>query len=319
MFKPRGLVVQSAFAETVSVESILHECGLRNVYFPHRLDKYTAGLLCVALNKSTCSALATSLIRKQWTKQYTVTCDLPNPSQCLRNGNSVDRAPKCHEYLKSPHLSGHLLVTAERKSDPSAPAADASEYMYVDGFGLAKHALLRSFLARRSLRETKLASMRYARELSGACACKLVRDFRNVHPFIPDTMLYESVQVGESGSDAEKAKEAVSEFSLLNVDASSRKAYFRVKLHTGRSHQIRIHAADAGLPISNDPYYNFRYYNSLVQEGKSSSSYESHDMGLLASLLSFPNPLAKETINVAITPQQDEILSYSCMSSMLPS
>jgi len=128
-------------------------------------------------------------------------------------------------------------------------------------------------------------------------------DRRRLHPFVPETMLYESVpfrpverdnknasaeeeQVQEEGEEeldgdeadvAPKAalpaassrtpdvpKKCVSTFTLLQRSrapadpnaVAPRLALYDVLLGSGRSHQIRVHAADAGCPVLNDPYYN---------------------------------------------------------------
>lgn len=50
-------------------------------------------------------------------------------------------------------------------------------------------------------------------------------------------------------------KEAITEYFLLNSDASGQFSLFRVKLHTGRTHQIRAHLAHIGHPIIGDSVY----------------------------------------------------------------
>lgn len=51
------------------------------------------------------------------------------------------------------------------------------------------------------------------------------------------------------------AKKAVLEYQVLDVDTDGKRAFLKVKLHTGRHHQIRVQLANAGLPILDDTKY----------------------------------------------------------------
>ena len=52
------------------------------------------------------------------------------------------------------------------------------------------------------------------------------------------------------------AKKAVLEYQVLDVDTDGKRAFLKVKLHTGRHHQIRVQLANAGLPILDDAKYS---------------------------------------------------------------
>ena len=52
------------------------------------------------------------------------------------------------------------------------------------------------------------------------------------------------------------AKKAVLEYQVFAVDADAKRALLKVKLHTGRHHQIRVQLANAGLPILDDAKYS---------------------------------------------------------------
>ena len=56
--------------------------------------------------------------------------------------------------------------------------------------------------------------------------------------------------------DTQGAKKAVLEYQVLAVDADAKRALLKVKLHTGRHHQIRVQLANAGLPILDDAKYS---------------------------------------------------------------
>lgn len=60
-------------------------------------------------------------------------------------------------------------------------------------------------------------------------------------------------RVVPEGTDG--AKKAVLEYQVLGVEAEEGLALLRVKLHTGRHHQIRVQLSEAGMPILNDTKY----------------------------------------------------------------
>jgi len=65
-------------------------------------------------------------------------------------------------------------------------------------------------------------------------------------------------------------KAAVSEFRPVQffapADRSSRATLVEVALHTGRTHQIRVHAAHAGHPVAGDEKYGDEAFNAALRE-----------------------------------------------------
>jgi 23S rRNA pseudouridine1911/1915/1917 synthase len=53
--------------------------------------------------------------------------------------------------------------------------------------------------------------------------------------------------------DSDSPRDAVTHFEL--VELLPRHSLLRVRLETGRMHQIRVHLAAIGLPVSGDPVY----------------------------------------------------------------
>ena len=78
-------------------------------------------------------------------------------------------------------------------------------------------------------------------------------------------------------------KEALSEFSLLDVIEDGARSMLDVRIETGRKHQIRRHLADLGYPVIGD-----RLYGSGEADGL--------DLQLTASLLAFQCPVSGERV-----------------------
>jgi 23S rRNA pseudouridine1911/1915/1917 synthase len=81
--------------------------------------------------------------------------------------------------------------------------------------------------------------------------------------------------------DTDSPKEAVTHFEV--VELLSAHALLRVKLETGRTHQIRVHLAAIGLPVSGDPVYG------TPEPGLQRQF-------LHAARLAFPHPLTGERV-----------------------
>ena len=55
-----------------------------------------------------------------------------------------------------------------------------------------------------------------------------------------------------------KGRPAVTEFSIIEDDFNGGQALLKVKIHTGRTHQIRVHLAFIGCPVVGDRVYGYR-------------------------------------------------------------
>ena len=63
-------------------------------------------------------------------------------------------------------------------------------------------------------------------------------------------------------------KEAVTEYFVLASDPSGQFSLLRVKLHTGRTHQIRAHLSHIGHPIVGDKVYGNRPTSAKASVGR---------------------------------------------------
>ena len=84
--------------------------------------------------------------------------------------------------------------------------------------------------------------------------------------------------------DTNAPKEAVTEFELAELLAEH--ALLRVRLQTGRTHQIRVHLAAIDLPVAGDPVYGVDGDLGLDRQF------------LHAARLAFPHPFGGEEVDV---------------------
>ena len=83
-------------------------------------------------------------------------------------------------------------------------------------------------------------------------------------------------------------KEARLSYELLSYDEKTDRSLLKIKLYTGRTHQIRVQLASRGFPICGDRKYG--------------SAETVKPMRLFASSLSFVHPVSEEELSFSITP-----------------
>jgi len=121
----------------------------------------------------------------------------------------------------------------------------------------------------------------------------------------PPTGLIET-DLGRSKSDRKKmavvkeGKKAVTEYAL--IEQFEYLALIRLKLHTGRTHQIRVHLAHVNHPVFGDPTYNGRHL--IAGPGTSSQKAEVQRLlklmprqALHARTISFVHPGTGQTMS----------------------
>ncbi len=84
-----------------------------------------------------------------------------------------------------------------------------------------------------------------------------------------------------------RSKEALLDYKVLETDSNGHTLVL-VRLHTGRTHQIRVQFASRGLP--------------LVGDGKYGSREKARYIGLWAYRLTFPHPITGKTISAEVLP-----------------
>lgn len=89
------------------------------------------------------------------------------------------------------------------------------------------------------------------------------------------------------------AKKAKLEYEVIDVDATEDLSLLKVKLHTGRSHQIRVQLSHMGFPIYGDQKYG-QHVNKVGQQ-----------IALWAYEISVKHPTKDEIVTVSCEPPKE--------------
>lgn len=124
------------------------------------------------------------------------------------------------------------------------------------------------------------------------------------------------------------AKKAVLEYQVLAVDADAKRALLKVKLHTGRHHQIRVQLANAGLPILDDAKYSIvcdtqdgavrdtKYGgdssagDSFAAVKKNVAGKHSDNLALCSYRLVFTHPVTKKKLVFEVEPKGKSFMNF---------
>ena len=101
------------------------------------------------------------------------------------------------------------------------------------------------------------------------------------------------------GINTNKPKEAITEYWLEKKWEKSNLSLVDIKLHTGRTHQIRVHFSALGHPLLNDKVYGFKkslLKSKLAQELLDKLNYHA----LISYRLSFKHPRTKKIIDISL-------------------
>ncbi len=107
------------------------------------------------------------------------------------------------------------------------------------------------------------------------------------------------VRVHESGKDARSTFEGVDFFGAKGT-------LMQVTIDTGRTHQIRVHAAHAGHPVAGDPKYGDRAYN----EDMRALGLERMFLHAQSVSLDWPTPDHTFQISVPLPPELSTVIDW---------
>ena len=100
-------------------------------------------------------------------------------------------------------------------------------------------------------------------------------------------------------SSGDRGKRAVTHLESLEVLHAS--TLVSCRLETGRTHQIRVHLADAGHPVVGDPLYGKSVSDPILRE----VSQRLGRQALHATLLAFEHPITGEALRFETEPPED--------------
>jgi len=105
-----------------------------------------------------------------------------------------------------------------------------------------------------------------------------------------------------TGSRGE-GKDARTDWAL--VDRGRSVSLLAVRIHTGRTHQIRVHLSEGGFPIVGDELYAARWLNRIANRGERNLCQRARRPMLHAALLSFTHPTTGEALTFKAPPPPD--------------
>lgn len=113
-------------------------------------------------------------------------------------------------------------------------------------------------------------------------------------------------EIGEVRVDPHGGKEAETHFRVLQQRENL--ALIEAKPITGRTHQIRVHLAESGYPVTGDPLYS-SVPSSTKSEGKNPSREQKSKLGLRAISLAYTDPFTKRHIQIK-APTEEFLRSF---------
>lgn len=99
-------------------------------------------------------------------------------------------------------------------------------------------------------------------------------------------------------------RDARSSYEVLWTDPAERVSLVKVKIYTGRTHQIRVHMAHLGHPLVGDQVYGAQQHHLWLNQGKPLANMAERQM-LHAFSLSFNHPESGEELSFTQTPPKD--------------
>jgi 23S rRNA pseudouridine1911/1915/1917 synthase len=106
-------------------------------------------------------------------------------------------------------------------------------------------------------------------------------------------------------------KQAITHVEVLARGAELDVARIRCRLETGRTHQIRVHAADHGFPLLGDPVYAPRARVARIAEAAAALARQA----LHAERLELDHPITGQRLILVAEPPADLELAWAAVSA----
>eukprot|EP01133_Synstelium_polycarpum_P007933 gene7933-9323_t len=325
--KPAGIPVQDPSESVDTVEHRIRanlmastaskEAAKSRLFFPHRIDKWTTGLLVVAFDQSTASTLGRAMQNREWTKRYRVVTEV---SRHGRAGHG-ERSYRVNCGLTAVDIRGSgLLLSLHKIPVPIGDKATAISRLKAR---LLEKTTIENNIGRRQEPVVAKSAAGSGKTTLIPPSCEYCVDqvaLKTTHPFVASHFLYGSIRQDNSPVS-----------SLARTDATLVEVFERdgrffsiheATLQTGKTHQIRIHFADSGFPIVDDPYYNPFTIETLAANMKPQHEYNDMDendnvessiinMGLQSHFLGLNNPITGQPLSLTLDPPNLEGLNLA--------
>eukprot|EP00761_Pharyngomonas_kirbyi_P010525 gb/GECH01010545.1/.p1 GENE.gb/GECH01010545.1/~~gb/GECH01010545.1/.p1 ORF type:complete len:452 (+),score=98.06 gb/GECH01010545.1/:1-1356(+) len=285
-------------------------------YFPHRIDRMTSGILVIAFSPHMSAKLSSSLqkAKKRYRVLTDIPPCVARSIKMRRIAKprtiDRDRCVFAQPYL---HWESHVHRHQDLQDAQSQPEERMGKVregklehplVRVTPGGmprLIQNGEIHSFIAKRNANQRKKHQFsrewqrfkRHFPELvqsyTNRPQCQNIQDHESPcpccpathhmingrtprHPFLADFLLSESVP----SRGVYQGRSSTTSFSLARAIWRYDCALYEVSLPTGRSHQIRVHFADAGFPVMNDVAYNLPFAYSIQERCQYMQSHDDH-------------------------------------------
>lgn len=281
--KPSGLSAQASRSASSVEQAVLTNRQNRPVFFPHRLDKASCGLLALAFNKSTVAALNSSLAARQWEKKYRVMVqaeEVPEPVRQVLAGrrhqlHSLETLRSSNGSLKQAGLIYSLIAPTSaveaalgrRGGGSGGGGMNVSANFSVSVNGCAYQEIESDDAA-------AVVSDEHMRDMQEQLSSRLSKRLQTVPWKLAVTQFRLVAEWGaEGGASASPARSTALPPSAASgqprlqppprpntrFNSSSPRgphlALYEARPITGRTHQLRVHFSECGLPVLGDRYY----------------------------------------------------------------
>lgn len=131
---------------------------------------------------------------------------------------------------------------------------------------------------------------------------------RQIEGFIDAPIGRDPVNRTRMSLRSRRARHALTEYEIL--EAWGDFSLLRVRMHTGRTHQIRVHLASTGHPVVGDAVYGLRRFKTTANLTKRAAIEKLDRLFLHASSLSFAHPRTGKPMSFEspLPPELEELL-----------